>query len=108
MPRTRRCCSSVSEQADTLQRMLYEAGIAPDQLELLSEDAANDSRLRVELWTLAHELQWQLRSTANQLRRRWGARDSAASAGARGLARAGRGPGARRLIGRNRAARRRA
>ncbi|HEX7436441.1 MAG TPA: HD domain-containing phosphohydrolase, partial [Caldimonas sp.] len=67
---------SVSKQTDTLQRMLYEAGITPDQLGLIADDAANDPALRIELWALAQELQWQLRSTANQLQRRWRAGES--------------------------------
>ena len=66
----------VNEQTDTLQRMLYEAGITPDQLGMVADDAANDPALRIELWALAQELQWQLRSTANQLQRRWRARDA--------------------------------
>jgi HD-GYP domain-containing protein (c-di-GMP phosphodiesterase class II) len=70
-PAERRLLQPVSEQADTLQRMLYEAGITPDQLLLVAEDAAGDPALRIELWALAEELQWQLRATANHLQRRW-------------------------------------
>ena len=66
----------VNDQTDTLQRMLYEAGITPEQLGMVAGDAANDPALRVELWALAQELQWQLRATANQLQRRWRARDA--------------------------------
>jgi hypothetical protein len=67
----RRVLTPVNEQTDTLQRMLYEAGITPDQLGMVADDAASDPGLRVELWALAQELQWQLRATANQLERRW-------------------------------------
>ena len=65
----------VNEQTETLQRMLYEAGITPDQLGMVADGAADDAGLRVELWALGQELQWQLRATANQLQRRWRAVD---------------------------------
>jgi hypothetical protein len=51
--------------------MLFEAGITLDQLELLTQGADTDASLRDELWVLAHEIQWHLVSSANQLRRRW-------------------------------------
>ena len=66
----------VSEQADTLQRMLYEAGVTPDQLGIVAVGAAEDTQLAIELWALAQELQWQLRATANHLQRRWRAGES--------------------------------
>ena len=63
---------AVAEQADTLQRTLFEAGASADQLEMLAgADAESDSGLCSELAGLAGELQWQLRSNADQLRRRW-------------------------------------
>ena len=62
---------SVAEQAETLQRMLADAGITADQLGMLTLDAENDPSLRVELWALAQELQWHLLASANQLQRRW-------------------------------------
>ena len=74
-PGERRVLKPVNEQTDTLQRMLYEAGITPDQLGMVLEDATDDPGLRIELWALAQELQWQLRATANQLQRRWRAGD---------------------------------
>ena len=74
----KRAIQPVNEQADTLQRMMYEAGITPDQLGMVADDAANDPGLRVELWALAQELQWQLRATAHQLQRRWRATDGKA------------------------------
>jgi hypothetical protein len=61
----------VAAQAETLQRMLFEAGITFDQLELLTQGADSDAGLRDELWVLAQEIQWHLSSSANQLRRRW-------------------------------------
>ena len=65
---------AVAEQAETLQRMLFEAGVAPAQLDLLGDaddaDPANAS-LGAELWALSRELQWHLRAGANQLRMRW-------------------------------------
>jgi hypothetical protein len=65
----------VNDQTETLQRMLYEAGITPDQLGMVADAAGDDPALRVELWALARELEWQLRATANQLQRRWRAVD---------------------------------
>jgi HD-GYP domain-containing protein (c-di-GMP phosphodiesterase class II) len=66
----------VSEQAETLRRMLYEAGVTPEQLALVEGVAASDVALCIELWALAQELQWQLRATANHLQRRWRAGES--------------------------------
>jgi HD domain len=64
--------NSVAEQAETLQRMLFEAGITDSQLDTLGESAdSRDSPLRAELWALTRELHWHLRASANQLRRRW-------------------------------------
>jgi len=63
--------SAVAEQADTLQRMLFEAGITPEQLGLLMRDAAEDPSYAVDLWVLARELHWHLGATAHQLHRRW-------------------------------------
>jgi HD-GYP domain-containing protein (c-di-GMP phosphodiesterase class II) len=62
---------AVAEQAETLQRMLFGAGITPDQLGMLTESAGPDALFRAELWALTRELHWHLRSSANQLRRRW-------------------------------------
>jgi HD-GYP domain-containing protein (c-di-GMP phosphodiesterase class II) len=61
----------VGEQADTLQRALFEAGITPDQFGLLAQSDASDPTVRAELWALSRELHWHLRASANQLRRRW-------------------------------------
>jgi HD-GYP domain-containing protein (c-di-GMP phosphodiesterase class II) len=61
----------VAAQAETLQRVLFEAGITLDQLDLLTQGAGTDAALRDELWALTHEIQWHLSSSANQLRRRW-------------------------------------
>ena len=61
----------VGTQADTLQRSLFEAGITPEQLRLMTDGAEADATLRAELWALTRELQWHLRAAANQLRRRW-------------------------------------
>jgi HD-GYP domain-containing protein (c-di-GMP phosphodiesterase class II) len=63
--------NDVAAQAATLQRMLFEAGITLDQLELLTQGADTDAGLRDELWVLGREIQWHLNSSANQLRRRW-------------------------------------
>lgn len=62
---------AVAAQAETLQRMLFEAGITPEQLGLLIDGAELDAQIRGELWGLTRELQWHLSSTANQLRHRW-------------------------------------
>jgi hypothetical protein len=62
---------SVAAQAETLQRMLFEAGVTPEQLELLGRSSDPDTPLRSELWALTCELHWHLRASANQLRRRW-------------------------------------
>ncbi len=62
---------SVSEQAETLQRVLFEAGITAGQLGMFTEGAPLSPGLTVDLWALAQELQWNLRATANQLQRRW-------------------------------------
>jgi HD-GYP domain-containing protein (c-di-GMP phosphodiesterase class II) len=62
---------ALAEQADTLQRMLFEAGITLDQLDLLTRDAESEAAVRAELWALTRELHWHLSSSANQLRRRW-------------------------------------
>ena len=64
----------VADQAETLQRMLFEAGITPEQLSLLAQDTEPDAQLRCELWALTQELHWHLCSSANQLRHRWRAR----------------------------------
>lgn len=63
--------AAVVDQAETLQRVLREAGVTPEQLALLTCGEASDSALRAELWVLTRELDWRLRSGANQLRRRW-------------------------------------
>ncbi|MEO7056629.1 MAG: HD domain-containing phosphohydrolase [Caldimonas sp.] len=62
---------SMNEQNATLQRMLHDAGVTDAQLRSLGEEAADDVAFRVELWTLAEELLWQLHAAANQLERRW-------------------------------------
>ena len=62
---------AVGAQADTLQRALFEAGVTPDQLDQLVQAADDDAGLQAELWALTRELQWHLRSSANQLGRRW-------------------------------------
>ena len=62
---------SMVEQAETLQRMLFEAGVTPEQLVFLTELAQPDMQLRAETWALTRELRWHLRSSANQFRRRW-------------------------------------
>ncbi len=68
---TRAVLAAVDEQADTLQRMLFEAGITPEQLGMLMRDAAEDPSYAVDLWVLARELHWHLGATAHQLHRRW-------------------------------------
>jgi len=62
---------AMAGQAGTLQRMLFEAGITPEQLDYLAALSQPDMQLRAEMWALTRELQWNLRSGANQLRRRW-------------------------------------
>ena len=62
---------AVADQAETLQRMLFEAGITPEQLGLLTQGTEPDAQCRGELWALTRELHWQLCSSANQLRHRW-------------------------------------
>ena len=62
---------AVGSQAQTLQQVMFEAGVTPEQLELLVQLADTDTTLRAELWALTRELHWHLRSSANQLRRRW-------------------------------------
>ena len=62
---------AVGVQADTLQRALFEAGVTRDQLDQLVQAADDDASLQAELWALTRELQWHLRSSANQLGRRW-------------------------------------
>ena len=62
--------SAVADQADGLERMLFEAGAAPSQLALLADDHG-DPTLRGELWALGCEVEWQLGASADQLARRW-------------------------------------
>ena len=62
---------SFAEQAEALQSMLFDAGITAEQLGMLTSGAENDPALRVELWALAQELQWNLLASAHQLQRRW-------------------------------------
>jgi HD-GYP domain-containing protein (c-di-GMP phosphodiesterase class II) len=69
---------SVEEQTATLQRMLWNAGITAEQLGRLTEDDTRDVAIRIELWALEQEVQWQLRAVANQLQRRWRAAGEAA------------------------------
>lgn len=63
--------ATVADQAGALQRMLFEAGITPEQLAFLTAPGAADAQLRSEMWALAGELHWNLLANANQLRRRW-------------------------------------
>lgn len=63
--------AAVAEQAGTLQRMLFEAGITPEHLGMLKRDAADDPAYAIDLWVLARELHWHLGATAHQLHRRW-------------------------------------
>ncbi|MEO8807958.1 MAG: HD domain-containing phosphohydrolase [Burkholderiaceae bacterium] len=62
---------SFAEQAEALQSMLFDAGITAEQLGMLTSGAENDPALRIELWALAQELQWNLIASAHQLQRRW-------------------------------------
>lgn len=70
---------SMNGQNATLQRMLHDAGITPEQLRALGGEAAGDAAFRLELWALAEELLWQLHAAANQLERRWPAREPGAA-----------------------------
>lgn len=63
--------ASVGEQAETLRRMLLEAGLTPDQLDRLGEEDLRGTGIRIELWALEQELRWQLNAIGNQLQRRW-------------------------------------
>ena len=63
--------ASVAEQAETLRRMLLEAGLTPDQLDRLAQDDLSATDIRIELWALEQELRWQLNAIGNQLQRRW-------------------------------------
>lgn len=69
---------SVAEQAGTLQRMLFEAGVTAGQLDRLAQDDLRDNEIRIELWALEQELRWQLNAIGNQLQRRWRAADAGA------------------------------
>ncbi|HEY4957851.1 MAG TPA: HD domain-containing phosphohydrolase [Caldimonas sp.] len=69
---------SVDQQNATLQRMLYDAGVTPEQLAAVAGEVGDDVEFRIELWALAEELLWQLHAAANQLKRRW--QSAAASA----------------------------
>ncbi len=62
---------SFAEQAEALQNMLFDAGISAEQLGMLTSGAEHDPALRVELWALAQELQWNLLASAHELQRRW-------------------------------------
>ncbi len=73
----RELIASVDEQNETLQRMLYDAGVSPEQLSAIAGDVGEDAAFRVELWALAEELLWQLHAAANQLKRRWQAAEPA-------------------------------
>ncbi|MDQ6630074.1 MAG: HD domain-containing protein [Pseudomonadota bacterium] len=64
---------SVDSQNATLQRMLHEAGVTPEQLVALGDGLDDDVAVRLELWALGEELLWQLHAAANQLERRWAA-----------------------------------
>lgn len=60
-----------SEQVAALQTALFKAGVTREQLARLTGEDTADATLRIELWALEQELQWHLRSMANQLQRRW-------------------------------------
>jgi len=62
---------AIARQARSLQRMLFDAGITPEQLGLVARSAEPGPALRAELSGLGDELNWNLRAVANQLRRRW-------------------------------------
>jgi HD-GYP domain-containing protein (c-di-GMP phosphodiesterase class II) len=61
----------IAAQTETLQRMLFDAGIEIDQLALLDDGGPDDALMAIDLWTLGEELQWHLRTLAHQIRRRW-------------------------------------
>jgi HD-GYP domain-containing protein (c-di-GMP phosphodiesterase class II) len=62
---------SVAAQVEALQRMLFDAGVQFDQLPALVEANPDDGALGIELWVLGEELQWQIRTLAAQVQRRW-------------------------------------
>lgn len=64
---------SIGEQIESLQFMLNHAGVNREQLARLTDEDKGDASVQVELWAIEQELQWHLRATANQLRRRWAA-----------------------------------
>ncbi|MES2228840.1 MAG: HD domain-containing phosphohydrolase [Pseudomonadota bacterium] len=70
-PGGRAVLKAMADQAGALQRMMFEAGITPEQLDLIGGAGEADAQLRSELWALAGELRWNLQASANQLRRRW-------------------------------------
>ena len=70
-PAGRAVISSMADQAEALQRMLFEAGVTPAQLDFVAAAGEADAALRAELWALVRELRWNLQASANQLRRRW-------------------------------------
>jgi hypothetical protein len=63
--------AAVGEQASVLHRAMAEAGVTAGQLDQLLQTADADARLRAELWAVARELHWNLRASANLLRRLW-------------------------------------
>ncbi|HEY4068876.1 MAG TPA: HD domain-containing phosphohydrolase [Burkholderiaceae bacterium] len=63
--------AAVAEQAGVLHRAMAEAGVTAGQLDQLLQTADADARLRAELWAVARELHWNLRASANLLRRLW-------------------------------------
>ena len=67
---------SVAAQVEALQRMLFDAGVQFDQLPALVEANPDDGALGIELWVLGEELQWQIRTLAAQVQRRWRGGDS--------------------------------
>ena len=64
-----RSVRSLSEEA--VRIAFVDAGITAEQLSMLTSGAESDPALRVELWALAQELQWNLIASAHQLQRRW-------------------------------------
>ncbi len=70
-PAGRAVIKSMADQAGSLQRMLFEAGITPEHLAFIGAAGEADAQLRAELWALNGELRWNLLASANQLRRRW-------------------------------------